>query len=262
MESNLRKATLNRSLIRGLEILRCFKPGIGWLGNGEIAERSSLPPSTVSRLTQTLVQSGFLEYGPQRAAYRIAPTVLSLGHAYKTGSLELRIAEPLMRIASEKLKLNVGLAIADRMDMVYLESIRYTKNIALRTVAAGQRVPIERTSLGMAWIASLNTKQRECFFSEAKKQNIKNWGRIEKEIYQAIESMSKKGYCLATWLPEINAISTSIQMINGQHASLNLSTPAESGLRDVLESYAPQLMQLKGKLQQEIKSISKLHQTK
>ena len=194
---------LNRSLTRGLDILRCFKPGVDLLGNGEIAERTKLPPSTVSRLTQTLVLSGFLERSEQHSAYRLAPAVLSLGHAYKVGSQELKLVAPLMRKASEKYKLNVGLAIADRMEMVYLESIRYTKNVALRTVVAGQRVPIERTSLGMAWIATLDSDKRSQFIAEIKRQKLKNWIQIEKEIYDAIESINKNNNCVASWLPEI-----------------------------------------------------------
>ena len=253
----LRKSSpkLNRSLERGIEILRCFKPGMNLLGNSEIAERTGLPPSTISRLTQTLVLSGFLEHDKEKSAYRLAPTVLSLGHAYKTSSVELRLIEPLMRKASEKLKLNVGLSVADRHEMVYLESIRYTKNIALRTVAAGQRVPIERTSLGRAWIASLDPKRRASLLLELKNSEIKNWGQIEREILVAIESMQNKGYCLATWLPEISAISTSIQLLNGKHAALNLSTPAESQLHGLLENYVPTLFELKDKIDAELYKI-------
>lgn len=243
----------NRSLIRGIEILRCFKPGMGLLGNSEISERTGLPPSTISRLTQTLVLSGFLEHDPARQAYRLAPTVLCLGHAFKTGSTEIKLAEPLMRKASEKLKLNVGLAVADRLEMVYLESIRYTKNVALRTVAAGQRVPIERTSLGRAWIAKLDSESRKQILLELKNQKIKNWSQIEREIHEAIESMSNKGYCVATWLPEISAIATSVQLLNGSYASLNLSTPAESNLNELLENYTPALFELRDKLELEIK---------
>jgi DNA-binding IclR family transcriptional regulator len=253
MELAKQNSKTNRSLIRGIEILRCFKPGMGLLGNSEIAERTGLPPSTISRLTQTLVLSGFLEHDPVRQAYRLAPTVLCLGHAFKTGSTEIKRAEPLMRKASEKLKLNVGLAVADRLEMVYLESIRYTKNIALRTVAAGQRVPIERTSLGRAWIAKLDLESRRQILLELKNQQIKNWTQIEKEIDEAIESMSNKGYCVATWLPEISAISTSVQLLNGSYASLNLSTPAESKLNELLESYTPALFELKDKIELELK---------
>jgi DNA-binding IclR family transcriptional regulator len=248
---------LNRSLTRGLDILRCFKPGVDLLGNGEIAERTKLPPSTVSRLTQTLVLSGFLERSEQHSAYRLAPAVLSLGHAYKVGSQELKLVAPLMRKASEKYKLNVGLAIADRMEMVYLESIRYTKNVALRTVVAGQRVPIERTSLGMAWIATLDSDKRSQFIAEIKRQKLKNWIQIEKEIYAAIESINKNNYCVASWLPEIFAISTTLTLLNGQKASLNFSTPSDSNLNTVLENYTPHLLELKDMIESAFQSTLK-----
>jgi DNA-binding IclR family transcriptional regulator len=145
--------------------------------------------------------------------------------------------------------------VADRLEMVYLESIRYTKNIALRAVASGQRVPIERTSLGRAWIARLEPYSRTQLLLELKKQNIKNWSQIEKEIYEAIESISEKGYCVATWLPEISAISTTVQMLNGNYASLNFSTPAESNLNELIENYTPALFELKNKIEFELNKI-------
>lgn len=256
MELEQPKSKLNRSLERGIEILRCFKPGMNLLGNSEIAERTGLAPSTVSRLTQTLVLSGFLEHDKERSAYRLAPTVLSLGHSYKTSSLELKVAEPLMRKASEKLKLNVGLAVADRLEMVYLESVRYNRNVALRVVAAGQRVPIERTSLGMAWIAKLSPASQENILGELKAQKMKNWDVIEKEILSAIQSMNRSGYCQASWLPEISAISCSVQLLNGRYASLNFSSPAQSNLNTVLASYSPQLLELRDKIESAMKDIS------
>lgn len=83
----------NRSLERGLEILRAFRPGTDLLGNGELAERTGLSAATVSRLTQTLVTSGFLEHDQRARAYRLAAPVLSLGHA-------MRAASPILRAAT------------------------------------------------------------------------------------------------------------------------------------------------------------------
>ena len=242
----------NRSLIRGIEILRCFRQGTNLLGTSEIAERTGLAPSTISRLTQTLVMTGFLEHDRRSSAYRLAPTVLGLGHAFKTGSPELRVAEPLMRKTSEKLKLNVGLAVADRTEMIYLESIRYRKNIALRTVASGQRVPIEQTSLGHAWIANLEPHARARLLSDLKLQNAKNWHKTEKEINAAIRSIANKGYCVASWLPQIGAISTIVHFADGQFAALNLSSPADTHLHSVIESYVPALFDLKNNIENEL----------
>jgi DNA-binding IclR family transcriptional regulator len=140
----------NRSLERGVAILRAFRPGADLLGNGDLAERTGLSRATVSRLTQTLVDSGMLEHDRRRRAYRLAAPVLSLAHAMRTGSPVLQLAGPLMRTEAEQRKINVGLAVADGDEMVYLESVRYSHRVAWRNVVAGQRAPMELTSLGRA----------------------------------------------------------------------------------------------------------------
>lgn len=84
----------NRSLERGAELLSAFRPGSALLGNMELAERTGLSRSTVSRLTQTLVGVGFLQIDPKSRAYRLAPTVLSLAHAMRSGSTLLAVAAP------------------------------------------------------------------------------------------------------------------------------------------------------------------------
>ena len=119
----------NRSLQRGLDILKVFRPGLDLLGNSEIAEKTGIAKATVSRLTQTLVNSGLLDYDPDARAYRLGATLLSLALAARMSSPVLQIALPLMRAASEEFHVNVGLATADQEEMVYLESIRYSSGM-------------------------------------------------------------------------------------------------------------------------------------
>ena len=58
----------------------------------------------------------------------------------------LQVAAPLMRTLAEAKRINVGLAAPDRDEMVYLESIRYSRRAAFRNAVSGQRVPVELTS--------------------------------------------------------------------------------------------------------------------
>jgi hypothetical protein len=95
----------------------------------------------VSRLTQTLVGTGYLQVEPRTRAYRLAPAVLSLAHAMRTGSTALAIAAPHMRDLAQAERVNVGLAAPDRDEMVYLESIRYNRRPSLRRVVSGLRRP-------------------------------------------------------------------------------------------------------------------------
>jgi hypothetical protein len=66
------------ALARGLELLGAFRPDDRVLGNLELATRTALPKSTVSRLTYTLTRLGYLEPaqdGSGGAGYRLGSRV-------------------------------------------------------------------------------------------------------------------------------------------------------------------------------------------
>ncbi len=155
------KAPANRSLERGLDVLRAFRPGTEYLTNGDLSDLLGLAKSTVSRLTQTLVRTGFLDYDGGRSAYRLAPTFLGLAHAMHQGSSLLQAASPLMIKVAREHQVNVSLAAADRDEMIYLESIRLSQRKTPRNVLVGQRLPMDITSLGRACLAGLGEAQRE-----------------------------------------------------------------------------------------------------
>src|SRR5207247_2069705 len=108
------------------------------------------------------------------------------------------------------LKVNVGLAVADRDEMVYLESVRYNRKVSLRHVVAGQRVPIELTSLGRAYLAALPEAQRLAVMTLIKHRRRAGWAAIQEEIERAISSVHDHGYCAASWQPEVIAIATPV----------------------------------------------------
>lgn len=234
----------NRSLERGIELLRSFRPGSELLGNAELAERTGLSRSTVSRLTQTLVGGGLLQVEPRSRAFRLAPAVLSLGHAMRTGSSVLAIAAPRMRQAAEEHKINVGLAAPDRDEMVYLESIRYNRRPSLRSVVSGQRVPMELTSLGRAYLASAPEARRKALLAHFREGRRATWRDLGAEISLAIVSVTARGYCAASWQPEVVAVATPLPFQGAQYA-LNVSLSTAEPLDDVVAELAPKLIALK-----------------
>lgn len=237
----------NRSLERGIDILRAFKPGSALLGNGEISEKTGLPKATVSRLTQTLVASGLLQLEPGTRVYRLAPLVLSLAHAMRTGSRILTTAAPLMRAAAEKYKINVGLAAPDQDEMVYLESIRYNRRPSLRKVVSGQRVPMELTSLGRAYLSCAPDSQKMKLMEHFKKSRGKQWLQIKTDIETADKEIKKYGFCMASWQPEVVALATPIK-IGSQIYAMNVSVSSDEDVAQLANELAPVLMQLRHNL--------------
>lgn len=245
------RSPANRSLERGVEILRAFRPGSELLGNGELADRTGLSRSTVSRLTQTLVGTGLLQLDTARRAYRLAPAVLSLAHAMRTGSRVLNIAAPKMRVLAERERINVGLAAPDRDEMVYLESIRYNRRVVLRNVVSGQRVPMELTSLGRAYLATAPEARRTALYRLFKRRRGAQWAALAQAIDEAIDSVRTRGYCAASWQPEVVAVAAPLRASDATYV-LNVSISTGESMQAGVRQLAPVLMGLLADIQHAI----------
>ncbi|MCS6766526.1 MAG: helix-turn-helix domain-containing protein [Candidatus Protistobacter heckmanni] len=243
----------NRSLERGVELLRAFRPGLELLGNAELAERTGLPRATVTRLAQTLVGAGMLQAEPGSRAYRLAPAVLSLALAMRSGSSVLAVAAPRMRAVAEAGRINVGLAAPDRDEMVYLESIRYNRRAALRTVVSGQRVPMELTSLGRAYLAAAPEARRKTLLAAFKRRKGADWPALFAQIAQALRSVAEMGYCAASWQPEVVAVAASFAA-GGAHYVLNLSMTTGEPVEAAAARLAPALLQLRADILRELEA--------
>ena len=240
--SERRGTPSNRSLERGLLLLRAFAPGAALLGNGDLVERTGLPKATVSRLTRTLVAAGYLEHDVLRKAYRLGVPVLSLAQAMRSGSTILQTAAPLMRELAQKLRINVGLACADGEEMVYLESIRYNQRVSLRNVVSGQRVPMELTSLGRVHLAMLSDEAFDSMMTAFERRGRSGWPQLRTQIDEAVCSVRERGFCVASWQPEVIALATPLAIPGHSLLVLNFSVrSAESKASIVRELTAPML---------------------
>ncbi len=237
------RSPANRSLERGIQILRAFRPGSELLANGDLAERTGLSRATVSRLTQTLVGAGMLQLDAAQRAYRLAPAVLSLAHAMRSGSRVLAVAAPKMRALAERERINVGLAAPDRDEMVYLESIRYARRHAFRSVVSGQRVPMELTSLGRAYLAVAPEPRRRALLALFRQRRGARWPPIAAEIDDAVRSVHACGYCVASWQPEVVAISAPLQVGPALY-SLNVSVLTGEPVAKVVQRLSGSLLRL------------------
>lgn len=239
------KATPNRSLERGLGLLRAFRPGTEYLTNGELSEATGLSKSTVSRLTQTLVRAGFLDYDATSGAYRLSVSLLGLAHSMYHCSTLLQVASPLMTEVARNEQVNVSLAAADGDEMIYLESIRFGTRKSPRNVMNGQRLPMEITSLGRAYLATLDEAPRKRLVELFKSRRCDSRAvQLEQEIDAAVRSVRTHGYCVASWQPEVVAIATPLNLPAYRGHALNISLATTSSPEEIVERYTPSLLEL------------------
>jgi len=241
----------NRSLERGLEILRVFCPGASCRGNNEIAERTGLPRSTVSRLTQTLVACRFLHHDPLANAYRLGAPVLSLAEAYLVDSEVLPVAVPLMKRVADKLQVNVGLAVADGEELVYLHSIRRSFGGMTRHVTTGHRVPVEATAIGRAYLATLSGEELARLLKVVRPRHRRRWRSIEADLRKSIRQVQREGYCQVRWLPGVTAIATPIELPNRPPYMVNITVKTDQcGESRMSNELVPALLRLARNLHQ------------
>src|SRR5436305_2769850 len=79
---------------RAMKVLDAFLEMPGEAGTNEIARRTGINASTVSRLLSTLVGGGYVEHVPSSGRYRLGPHLLRLAN-HMMASLDLRsLARP------------------------------------------------------------------------------------------------------------------------------------------------------------------------
>ena len=169
----------------------------------------------------------------------------------RSGSPVLGVAGPLMRAEAEKRKINVGLAVPDRDEMVYLESVRYGRKVAWRNVVAGQRVPIELTSLGRAWLAIAPEPQRNALMAQFRSRHSqRGWLKLEREIENAKLDVGRLGYCWASWQPEVVALAAPVRVVgHSLPYILNMSVASAEPPRVVTDRLAQPLLNLAARLE-------------
>src|SRR5690606_23627405 len=101
-----------------------------------------------------------------------------LGLSMRSASICVSQGLPIMNALAEKYHVNIGLAIADRDEMVYLESLRAHKRVSPRHIVAGQRVPIELTSLGRAYLSTLTPAERAPLYDVFAQRNVRRWTQL------------------------------------------------------------------------------------
>lgn len=108
----------------------------------------------MSRITSTLVRLGYLTRLPSVGQYQLGASVLSVGNTFLEASEFGRAARPLMQQFAARHDVSAGLAVPDRLQMMYVVWCRSPKTLTLR-LSAGSMLPMGRTAVGKAYMWAL-----------------------------------------------------------------------------------------------------------
>jgi DNA-binding IclR family transcriptional regulator len=227
-------AAVTQTLARGLEVLRSFHCEAKPLGNRAIAERTGLPKSAVSRITSTLVSLGYLQRIPNIGHYQLATGGLSIGHAYLEASEIRRAARPLMEQFAARHDVSTGLAVPDRLEMMYIVWCRSPTTLTLR-LSAGTMLPMGRTAGGRAYLWALPQAVQRDLIARIKQEAGSRARAIMDGINAAFSDLDRYGYCVAISEFQKNTFGIAVPLVFDDGQTV-LSLTAGGARLDVTEA--------------------------
>ena len=194
------------ALARGLDILNCYRSSPKLLGNKDLAERTGLPKSTVSRLTHTLTRLGYLVYDPAMSKYRLGPETLALGSLMLSKLNARELARPHMQELADFSQGMVSLGMRSQLHMIYVENRRSETALTL-SLDVGSRIPIATTAMGRAYIAMAPVDERNGILEQVRLHAGSDWPRIKTGIDIGIADYAKNGCCASfgDWQEDVGA---------------------------------------------------------
>lgn len=242
------------ALARGLQMLGAFRPGDRVLGNQELARRTGLPKSTVSRLTYTLTRLNYLEPAKDAGGsmgYRLGSRVLALGSTLLQG-LDIRgLARPHMQQLADETGTMVALGTPERRSMIYVEACRSEAIMTLR-LNVGSRIPMATTAMGRAYLAICSEPERRAMMERFRDAHPAGWPQVEEGIRRALATHAEIGCCasFAEFQPHVNAIAVAFRVPGQPALALSCGGPREDlPERFLLDEVRPRMLEAARRIQ-------------
>ncbi|MYN12749.1 helix-turn-helix domain-containing protein [Pusillimonas sp. TS35] len=197
------------ALARGLQILESFHADRE-LGNHDIAQRTGLPHTTVTRLTYTLTELGYLRRAGHHGKYVAGAGFLGLSASINRNLGVQRVARPYMERLSSKLDCSVILGMRDRLSMVFLEVVRPQRSQLVVNTDIGSRVPITTTAIGLAYLVGAPLADRTRLLAQLQAESNEDWAEARGRIERAYANYDRRRFVLheKSWSREVSAVAT------------------------------------------------------
>lgn len=210
VQSRERDRRFATTLARGLSVLRAFRASDDGLGNAEIAQRTALPKSTVSRLTFTLQALGYLTQASERDRYRPGPALLALGNMASASMSFVELSAPIMqRLANQTRTLSL-LAVRDEHKVLLVKTWRPI-GVPSLWLEVGHRLPFNGSSSGHALLAAFSQDSFASLVDEVQGDGDLLKKRASQIRSDAANQLLTQGFVIAHpseyYTPNIHAVS-------------------------------------------------------
>ncbi len=215
------------TLAHGLDVLAAFRTATGALSNAELAVHTGLSRPTVSRLTYTLAQLGYLK---RNAKGRFEPGLGILATAYPVlSALKVRqMARPLMRDFATYAGGTVSIAMPFGLDFIYVETLRTTDAVP-HVPDVGFTGSLATTAVGRALLSLFTPDELERYVQTVKAERPEEFDYVQTRTLPDIELCRDRGFgiSLGEWRREIFGVAAPLyRTASGDCLSVNCGIPS------------------------------------
>lgn len=179
---------------RGMQVLRAFRSARAPMANADLVRVTGLPKATVSRLTSTMLQLGFLRHVRGSREFELAAGALGIGHAFVASSELLQAVGPFMQELADRLGVSVALAIGDGLDMLYV-AYRASHKVATLRMGVGSVLPMGTTSIGHAYLWALPAAPREALIARLRRAAGSRQAVMMRGMEESFSELAATGAC-------------------------------------------------------------------
>lgn len=248
------------ALGRGLQILTAFRDERE-LGNRDIAERTGLPAATITRLTYTLEQLGYLQRSPGSRRYVPGAAFLGLSASIQKNLGVQRAARPRMEALAREMDTTVILGMRDRLSIVFVDLVRPAHAGLTVNKDIGQAVPMGTSSAGLAYLVSAPLAEQTRILAQMRAhQADEDWIGVRRAVEQAHESIRRQGFVvhIRNLSPEVNSVSAPLIGCGPQNHVITCAGPIRTFSRKRLTDHlGPRLVEMVAALRGELRGPGK-----
>lgn len=214
------------TLAHGLDLLAAFRNHPGPLSNAELAAHSGLSRPTVSRLTYTLAQLGYLKRDAK--GFVLGLGVLAAAYPVLSALKVRQLARPLMRDFAAYAGGTVSIAMPFGLDFIYVETLRTTDAVP-HLPDVGFTGALSTTAVGRALLSLYSKEELDGYVARVKAEQPQDADYVLKRTLPDIELCRERGFAvsLGEWRREIFGVAAPLYRTpSGDCLSVNCGIPS------------------------------------
>jgi DNA-binding IclR family transcriptional regulator len=215
------------TLAHGLELLAAFRNASGALSNADLASHSGLSRPTVSRLTYTLAQLGYLKRDA-KGRFELGLGVLAAAYPVLSALKVRQMARPLMREFAAYAGGTVSIAMPFGLDFIYVETLRTTDAVP-HVPDVGFTGTLASTAVGRALLSLFSPDEVQQYVQGVKAERPLELEYVERRTLPDIELCKERGFAvsLGEWRREIFGVAAPLYRTpTGDCLSVNCGIPS------------------------------------